>query len=195
MAVRDEDRGTASAKPAELVDQAFGLGSRIDDDRFRGGLVDPDHVAIGADPAELIPVHCKAHEAFESNDALSPTFKITAVQSWNLREIETPGGTRSPVVLRSDASARAVLIVLEPGQALGDHQMKERALVSVVDGSVRVESGGETIEGGEGCFSRSMLTSGGRSPRSAALTSCSCSRRGRAKAITAATQRPTRGLM
>jgi quercetin dioxygenase-like cupin family protein len=56
------------------------------------------------------------------------------VQSWNLREIDTPGGTRSPVVLRSDESARAVLIVLEPGQALGDHQMKERALVSVVDG-------------------------------------------------------------
>ena len=79
-------------------------------------------------------------------------FKISGVQSWNLREIETPGGTRSPVVLRSDESARAVLIVLEPGQALGDHQMKERALISVVDGSVRVESGGETIEGGEGSF-------------------------------------------
>jgi quercetin dioxygenase-like cupin family protein len=74
------------------------------------------------------------------------------VQSWNLREIDTPGGSRSPVVLRSDASARAVLIALEPGQALGDHQVKERALVSVVDGSVRIESGGETIEGGTGSF-------------------------------------------
>src|SRR5438876_9580361 len=74
------------------------------------------------------------------------------MQSWNLREIETPGGTRSPVVLRSDEAARAVLIVLEPGQALGDHQVKERALVSVIDGSVRVEAGGETIEGEPGCF-------------------------------------------
>lgn len=90
------------------------------------------------------------------------------MQSWNLREIETPGGMRSPVVLRSDESARAVLIVLEPGQALGEHQMKERALVSVVDGSVRVESGGETIEGGEGSFfsfdadeRRSISTDGG----------------------------------
>ena len=35
VAVRDEDRGAASAKPAELVDQACGLGARIDDDRFR----------------------------------------------------------------------------------------------------------------------------------------------------------------
>jgi quercetin dioxygenase-like cupin family protein len=74
------------------------------------------------------------------------------VQSWNLREIETPGGSRSPVVLRSDAGARAVLIVLEPGQALGDHQVKEGALVAVVDGSVRVEAGGETVDAEAGCF-------------------------------------------
>ena len=74
------------------------------------------------------------------------------MQSWNLREIDAPGGSRSPVVLRSDAAARAVLIALDTGQELGDHQVKERALVAVVDGSVRVESGGETIEGGTGCF-------------------------------------------
>jgi len=74
------------------------------------------------------------------------------VQSWNLREIETPGGSRSPVVLRSDPGARAVLIVLEPGQALGEHQVKEGALVSVIDGSVRVEAGGKAIDGEAGCF-------------------------------------------
>jgi quercetin dioxygenase-like cupin family protein len=75
------------------------------------------------------------------------------VQSWNLREIETPGGSRSPVVLRSDESARAVLVALEPGQRLGDHQVKERALVAVIEGAVRVESGGKTIEGETGSFS------------------------------------------
>jgi len=74
------------------------------------------------------------------------------MQSWNLREIDTPDGIRSPVVLRSDAAARAVLISLQPGQALGDHQVKERALVSVVDGSVRVEAGSETIDADAGCF-------------------------------------------
>jgi quercetin dioxygenase-like cupin family protein len=74
------------------------------------------------------------------------------VQSWNLREIETPGGSRSPVVLRSDDAARAVLISLDPGQALGEHQVKERALVAVLDGTVRVETGDETVEGGLGCF-------------------------------------------
>jgi quercetin dioxygenase-like cupin family protein len=74
------------------------------------------------------------------------------VQSWNLSELKTPGGSRSPIVLRSDAGARAVLVVLEAGQALGDHQVKEGALVAVVDGAVRVESAGETVEGKAGCF-------------------------------------------
>jgi quercetin dioxygenase-like cupin family protein len=152
VAVRDEDRHAASAESSEFLEQAWRLRPGIDDDGFRCGVNGPDHVAIRADRAELKPVDCKAHEAFESNGGLSRALKITAVQSWNLREIETPGGTRSPVVLRSDESARAVLIVLDPGQALGDHQMKERALVSVVDGSVRVESGGEAVEGGEGSF-------------------------------------------
>ena len=74
------------------------------------------------------------------------------MQSWNLRELKTPGGSRSPIVLRSDAGARAVLATLEPGQSLGDHETKEGALVTVVEGSVRVESGGETVEAGVGCF-------------------------------------------
>jgi quercetin dioxygenase-like cupin family protein len=72
------------------------------------------------------------------------------MQSWNLNKIDTPHGSRSPVVLRSDPGARAVLIALAPGQALGDHQVKEGALVSVVDGAVRVDSGGETVEGTTG---------------------------------------------
>jgi quercetin dioxygenase-like cupin family protein len=81
-----------------------------------------------------------------------PFFRIDAVQSWNLREIETPAGIRSPVVLRSDEAARAVLVSLEPGQSLGDHQVKERALVSVVEGAVRVQAGGQSIEGETGSF-------------------------------------------
>jgi quercetin dioxygenase-like cupin family protein len=73
------------------------------------------------------------------------------VQSWNLLEIETPDGTRSPVVLHStDGEARAVLIGLKPGQALGDHQVKEAALIVVVDGTVRVVAGTESVEAGTG---------------------------------------------
>jgi quercetin dioxygenase-like cupin family protein len=73
------------------------------------------------------------------------------VQTWNLLEIDAPAGTRSPVVLRSDEAARAVLIALRPGQSLGEHQVKERALLTVVDGSVRVDAGGTTIDGETGC--------------------------------------------
>jgi quercetin dioxygenase-like cupin family protein len=84
---------------------------------------------------------------------LDRSFRIVRVQTWNLRDIDAPGGSRSPIVLRSDDEARAVLVALEPGQQLGEHQVKEHALVTVVDGSVRVQAGGSTVEGGTGhCF-------------------------------------------
>src|SRR2546421_12148585 len=79
------------------------------------------------------------------------SFRIASMHSWNLREIDAPGGSRSPVVLRSDDAARAVMIALEPGQALGDHQVKEYALVAVIDGSVRVEAGGSSGESETRC--------------------------------------------
>jgi quercetin dioxygenase-like cupin family protein len=72
------------------------------------------------------------------------------MQSWNLHEIETPGGSISPVVLDSDDAARVVLIGLDPGQELGEHQVKEHALVLVVDGTVRVEAGSESLEAPSG---------------------------------------------
>jgi quercetin dioxygenase-like cupin family protein len=69
------------------------------------------------------------------------------VRSWRLPEIETPDGSRSPVVLHSNDEARAVLIGLNPGQELGDHQVKEHAFIVVIDGKARIEAGGEAIEG------------------------------------------------
>ena len=72
------------------------------------------------------------------------------MQSWNLLEIETPGGSRSPVVVHTDDVARAVLIRLEAGQQLGDHQVKEAAFIVVLDGEVRVEGRGETVNSGPG---------------------------------------------
>ena len=68
------------------------------------------------------------------------------MESWRLPEIETPDGTRSPVVLKSEDEARAVLIGLDPGQQLGDHQVKEHAWLLVVAGSVRIGAGGETVD-------------------------------------------------
>jgi anti-sigma factor ChrR (cupin superfamily) len=58
------------------------------------------------------------------------------VQHWDLLSVDAPDGRRDPVVLHSDDSARAVLVVLQPGQSLGDHQVKEHAWVTVLDGTV-----------------------------------------------------------
>jgi quercetin dioxygenase-like cupin family protein len=70
----------------------------------------------------------------------------SCVQHWKLHEIETPDGSRSPVVLHTqDGESRVVLIALEPGQELSEHQVKETALLLVVAGEVRVEAGGESV--------------------------------------------------
>jgi quercetin dioxygenase-like cupin family protein len=90
------------------------------------------------------------------------------VQSWDLSEIELSGGTRSPVVLFSRAEARAVLIGLEPGQELGDHQVRETALLVVLEGSVEIEGNGEGLQAGPGMLvsfepneRRSVASAGG----------------------------------
>jgi quercetin dioxygenase-like cupin family protein len=72
------------------------------------------------------------------------------VQSWNLLELDAPDGTRDPIVLQSHDEARAVLIRLDPGQELGEHQVKERAWLSVVEGRVRIEAGGESVDADAG---------------------------------------------
>ena len=77
------------------------------------------------------------------------------MRSWNLSEIDTPGG--QPLAGRSRLGrgrARAVLIGLEPGQELGDHEVKEHAFVLVVEGSVRVEAGGESLDAQSGMLFR-----------------------------------------
>jgi quercetin dioxygenase-like cupin family protein len=76
------------------------------------------------------------------------------VQRWDLTAIEAPHGTRDPVVLHQDDGARAVLIVLSPGQRLGEHQVKENAWVVVVDGTVRVAAGEESFEASRGALVR-----------------------------------------
>jgi quercetin dioxygenase-like cupin family protein len=72
------------------------------------------------------------------------------VRSWDLRSIDAPDGTRDPVVLDTKDDARAVLVALSPGQKLGEHQVKERAWLVVVDGTVEVSAGSETETWGAG---------------------------------------------
>ena len=78
----------------------------------------------------------------------------SAVQHWNLLSFDAPEGTRDPLVLHSDDGARAVLIVLSPGQSLGDHQVKENAWVTVIDGEIEITAGGESLRGERGTMVR-----------------------------------------
>lgn len=73
------------------------------------------------------------------------------MRHWTLHEIETPNGARSPAVLHSrEGAERVVLLELKPGEALGQHQVKESALLLVLDGTARVEAGGESIDADRG---------------------------------------------
>jgi quercetin dioxygenase-like cupin family protein len=76
------------------------------------------------------------------------------VQHWNLLGVPAPDGTRDPIVIHSGNEARSVLIVLKPGQALGEHQVKENAWVTVVEGSAVISAGGSTVEAGVGTLVR-----------------------------------------
>jgi quercetin dioxygenase-like cupin family protein len=79
---------------------------------------------------------------------------VPLVQSWRLTEIETPGGSRSPVVLHSEDEGRAVLIGLDPGQELGLHQVKEFAYLHVIEGEVEIEADGERLAASPGTLVR-----------------------------------------
>jgi quercetin dioxygenase-like cupin family protein len=73
------------------------------------------------------------------------------VQHWNLNEIETPEGSRSPAVLHSqDGESRVVLIELTSGQKLSEHQVTEAALLLIVSGKVRVETATDSVDAGAG---------------------------------------------
>ncbi|HLY94053.1 MAG TPA: AraC family ligand binding domain-containing protein [Gaiellaceae bacterium] len=73
------------------------------------------------------------------------------MRHWKLNEIDTPDGTRSPVVLHSrDGEGRVVLIALDAGQELGEHQVKEAALLLVVAGNTTIDAGEQSVDAGAG---------------------------------------------
>ena len=63
-------------------------------------------------------------------------------------------GRQIPRVLFSSPECRAVVLDLRAGEELGDHRVRERAVVEVVSGRVSIESSGETAE----CESGALVT-------------------------------------
>ncbi len=60
-----------------------------------------------------------------------------SMQSWNLLDVAAPDGVRTPTILHS-GDARAIALRLEAGQTMGDHQVRERAWLTVVEGTVEI---------------------------------------------------------
>lgn len=71
------------------------------------------------------------------------------MQHWDLTAA-LDGDRTGPRVLFSTPEARGVLIDLEQGDEMGDHQVRERALVHVLRGSVTCLSGAESVTCPEG---------------------------------------------
>lgn len=77
------------------------------------------------------------------------------MQHWNLNELGTADGSRSPAVLHSqNGESRVVAIHLRAGEELGDHQVKEAAVLVVLGGSVDVGAGGESVHADAGSVFR-----------------------------------------
>lgn len=74
------------------------------------------------------------------------------MERWHLPSVQA-SGRRDPRVLFSRTEARGVLIDLNAGEELGDHRVRESALVYVVSGAVTVESEGQSCE----CDAGSLL--------------------------------------
>ena len=72
------------------------------------------------------------------------------MQSWDVREIDAPEGTRLAAVLETVDGARAIIIRLRPGEELGDHQVRERTWLMVAEGTARVVAGDDVVEAESG---------------------------------------------
>jgi len=71
------------------------------------------------------------------------------VRSWDLRAVSLR--PHSPEILSSSDEARAVVLEIPAGESLQDHQVHERAWITVIDGEVEITTtGGESVAGGSG---------------------------------------------
>jgi quercetin dioxygenase-like cupin family protein len=55
-------------------------------------------------------------------------------------------GRQKPRVLFSAAECRAIVLDLRAGEDIGDHQVRERALIEVLSGRLSIETADETVE-------------------------------------------------
>ena len=71
------------------------------------------------------------------------------MKSWEIGKLDLR--PHSPEILSSTDDARAIVLEISAGEALTDHQVHERAWVTVIEGEVEVSTtDGERVRGGTG---------------------------------------------
>lgn len=71
------------------------------------------------------------------------------MNSWDVRGLALR--PHSPRILATTDDARAIVLEIPAGESLSDHQVHERAWVTVIDGEVEITTtDGEAITGGPG---------------------------------------------
>jgi quercetin dioxygenase-like cupin family protein len=71
------------------------------------------------------------------------------MNSWQLTDLDLK--PRLPEILSSGDAARAIVMELEAGETLADHEVHERMWLVVLDGEIGVSTaGGERTSGGRG---------------------------------------------
>jgi redox-sensitive bicupin YhaK (pirin superfamily) len=71
------------------------------------------------------------------------------MKSWDIKTLDLR--PHSPEILSSSQDARAIVLELPAGEALTDHQVHERAWVTVIEGEVEITTtAGEQVCGGTG---------------------------------------------
>jgi quercetin dioxygenase-like cupin family protein len=71
------------------------------------------------------------------------------MNSWTILNLEL--SPHSPEILASDDDARAIALMIPAGESFDDHQVHERAWVTVLDGEVEITtSTGDSVIGGSG---------------------------------------------
>lgn len=70
------------------------------------------------------------------------------MKSWEIKELEVRPGR--PEIVASTADARAIVLALPAGQSLDDHQVHERAWLTVIEGEIAVAASGGSLIGGPG---------------------------------------------
>ena len=191
VAVGDQDRDALALPRLRQLEPDLGrIRARVDDDRLgRAGVA--DEVAVRPDRAELEARDVKGHQAAESIHA---GLHSPAMESWMLPEIPTPEGSRSPC--RPSQRRRG---------PRGAHRTRSRTGARRPPGEgARVDRGGRGASrvrgrrrprrrGAPGRSCTSSPTSGMRFALPTAPACCSSSRRGPARATTAATRGPNGG--